>query len=81
MKLSFFHLVPFLSPGRTSEIRFSFSSGLPRTCKDIQVQTGKQDDKEFFLTINSKKIKVLKALRVYPNSRKCDFYFFRTEIC
>ena len=33
-------------------------SGRPRSCADIQKQDGKQEDKEFILTINGKKIKV-----------------------
>ena len=33
-------------------------SGEPRSCKDIQAQLGKQEDAEFNITLNYKKIQV-----------------------
>jgi hypothetical protein len=36
-----------------------FTSGEPRSCGDIQTQLGKQEDAEFNITLNNKKVQVL----------------------
>jgi hypothetical protein len=37
----------------------NFLSGEPRSCGDIQSQLGKQEDAEFNITLNNKKVQVL----------------------